>query len=187
VTSGFDNNNDGDVNDRPTYAALCSQLAGMARTISGLNCSNPSSAFVTRNAFNGPGAWNTNFQISRSFVLRKGEGAGNAEGFPGGFPGGGGDFGGGGNRGGGGGNRGGGGGGGSFGGGGGNRGGGRGNRGNNNGGPGATTATFFMNVQNALNHRNFQNPISTMTSPNFDQYIQASQPRTIELGVRLNF
>src|SRR5262249_28422235 len=163
VTTGFDDNHDNDINDRPTYAGLCSQLAGLDRSISGLNCSNPSNAFVTRNAFNGPGTWNTNFQVSRSFVLRRGEGAGNGEGFPGGFPGGGGgDFGGG-NRGGGGGNRGGGGGGGSFGGGGGNRGGGRGNRGGN-APPGSTTATFFINVQNALNHRNLNSPVGTMSS-----------------------
>ena len=118
VTTGFDDNQDGDVNDRPTYSAVCNSLAATGRTISGLSCSNPSNAFVTRNAFNGPYTWNTNFQLSRSFSLRRGERANNPEGFPnGGFPGGGGDFGG--NRGGGGGNRGGGGGGGSFGGGGG--------------------------------------------------------------------
>jgi hypothetical protein len=190
ATTGFDDNHDGDVNDRPTYASLCNQLATIGRTISGLNCSNPSNAFVTRNAFNGPGTWNTNFQLSRTFALRKGEVGANAEGFPGGGDfggrgggGGGGDFGGNRGGGGGGGNRGGGGG--SFGGGGGNRGGGRGNRGNN--GVGGTTATFFINVQNALNHRNFQNPIGTMSSPNFDQYISASQPRTVELGLRFNF
>ncbi len=183
VTTGFDDNQDGDVNDRPTYSAVCNSLAATGRTISGLSCSNPSNAFVTRNAFNGPYTWNTNFQLSRSFSLRRGERANNPEGFPnGGFPGGGGDFGG--NRGGGGGNRGGGGGGGSFGGGGGrggNRGGGR------NGNAGGTTATVFVNVQNALNHRNFQNPIGTMSSSFFDQSISASQARTVELGLRFNF
>ena len=73
VTTGFDDNLDGDVNDRPTYGALCNSLAASGRTISGLNCSNPSTAFVTRNAFNGPGTWNTNFQLSRSFALHRGE------------------------------------------------------------------------------------------------------------------
>jgi hypothetical protein len=197
VTTGSDDNFDGDFNDRPTYGAVCNSLAAIARTISGLNCANPSSAYVTRNAFDGPGSRQTNFQVSKTIVLIKGErGAQGDGGFPGGFPGGGGDFGGGGgNRGGGGGNfggggggnRGGGGGGGSFGGGGGgNRGGGRGNRGNNNN-VGGTTASFFVNVQNALNHRNFASPIGTLSSPLFDQSIQANQARTVELGVRINF
>jgi hypothetical protein len=191
ITSGADDNFDGDFTDRPTYAAVCNGLAAINRTISGLNCANPSTAFVTRNAFNGPGSWQTNFQLSKTISLFKGERGGQGDGgFPGGFPGGGGDFGGGGgNRGGGGGggNRGGGGGGGSFGGGGGNRGGGRGNRGGNNN-AGGTTASFFVNVQNALNHRNFASPVGTLSSPLFDQSIStANQARTVELGVRLNF
>jgi Carboxypeptidase regulatory-like domain len=193
ITTGADDNFDGDFTDRPTYGAVCNGLAAISRSISGLNCGNPSSAFVTRNAFNGPGSWQTNFQVSKTISLTKRERGGQGDGgFPGGFPGGGGDFGGGGgnrgggggNFGGGGGNRGGGGGGGSFGGGG-NRGGGRGNRGNNN--AGGTTASFFVNVQNALNHRNFSSPVGTLSSPLFDQSIQANQARTVELGVRINF
>jgi hypothetical protein len=191
MTTGADDNFDGDFTDRPTYAAVCNSLANIGRSISGLNCANPSTAYVTRNAFDGPGSWQTNFQISKTISLVKGERGGTGDGFPGGFNGGG-DFNGGGNRGGGGGNfggggRGGGGGGGSFGGNGGNRGGGNrgGGRGNNNGA--GRTASFFVNVQNALNHRNFQSPVGTISSPLFDQSISASNARTVELGVRVNF
>jgi hypothetical protein len=49
------------------------------------------------------------------------------------------------------------------------------------------TATFFVNVQNALNHRNFNNPSGVLTSPFFGQPTSAQAPRTVELGIRVNF
>jgi hypothetical protein len=117
-------------------------------------------------------------EIRRTISLKKSESAG----APGdaGFNGGGGGNGGGGNRGGGGGNRGGGGG--SFAGGG-NRGGGRGG-GNNANGPGLQLYTDFQNV---FNHRNFNNPSGTLASPEFGEFKQARNSRTVEFGVRLNF
>jgi hypothetical protein len=189
VVTGTDDNQDGVFNDRPTYGFLCNNLSQRGLGISGLNCGSAAAdQYVSRNAFNGPGVWTTRINVSRTISLVKGEKAG-VEGFPNGNRGGG-DFGGGGGGGGGGGNRGGNrGGGGSFGGGrggGGNFGGG--GRGGNGGGNGASkTATFFINVQNALNHRNFANPLGTMTAPNFDQSISAQNPRQVELGVRVNF
>jgi hypothetical protein len=46
---------------------------------------------------------------------------------------------------------------------------------------------MFVNVQNALNHRNFNNPSGVLTSPFFGQYTSAASARTVELGVRFNF
>jgi len=63
------------------------------------------------------------------------------------------------------------------------RGGGRGGA-NPNPGP---TATVYLNVQNVLNHRNFNSPSGVLTSPFFGQSTSALAPRTIELGMRLNF
>jgi hypothetical protein len=163
ITTGFDNYNDGQTNARP--------------------------AGVGRNSTQGPGVFDIGGNISRSIPLFKHESpAPQAGGFPGGgFPGGGfpgGGF------------PGGGGGGGGFpGGGGGGFGGVRPNfgPGGGPGGPGgnnvtfAATATFYVNVQNALNHRNFNNPSGVLTSPFFGQSITAQNPRTIEVGARLNF
>ncbi len=159
ITTGFDDNGDTVVNDRPVG--------------------------VARNTGQGPGFFDTSFNLSKTIVLRKNEATGSVERVPGRGTGNGG---GGGNRGGGGGR---GGNGGSFGGGGGfggrGGGGGGGGRGNNNGGAGGTTATFFVNVQNALNHRNWNNYSGVMTSPFFGLPSSAQSPRTIELGIRLNF
>jgi hypothetical protein len=160
ITTGFDDNLDTVLNDRPIGYA--------------------------RNSVTGPSLFDTSINISKTISLVKGERGAPAEGQGGNFPNGNrgdGGFGGGG----GGGNRGGrgGGGGGSFGGGGGGRGGrGGGGRGNQGGG---TTATFYVNVQNALNHRNFNNPSGVLTSPFFGQSTTAQSPRTVELGVRFNF
>ena len=44
-----------------------------------------------------------------------------------------------------------------------------------------------MNVQNAFNHRNFNNPSGVMTSSFFGQATTAQAPRMVELGVRFNF
>ena len=154
LTTGFDDNGDTVVNDRPFD--------------------------VGRNSITGPGFFDTSINISKTISLAKSQQSSPVEGFPGGGPGNGG-FGGG--RGG----RGGGPAGGSFGGGG--RGGiGGGQRGGGRGGPQTgPTATFYVNVQNALNHRNFNNPSGVLTSPFFGQAITAQAPRMIELGVRLNF
>ncbi len=166
ITTGFDDNGDTVLNDRPFG--------------------------VQRNAFQGPGMFDSSMSLSKTINVFKGEAGapGQAEGFPGdggGGRGGGGGFGGGGRGGGGGGGgaRGGGGGGGRFGGGGAGRGGGRGgNRGNQAGG---TTATFFVQVQNVMNHRNFNNPSGVMTSPFFGKSTTAQSPRQVELGIRFNF
>jgi hypothetical protein len=53
--------------------------------------------------------------------------------------------------------------------------------------PRRATATFFLNVQNVLNHRNFNNPSGVITSPFFGQSTSAQAARTVEIGVRLNF
>ena len=165
ITTGYDNFNDGFTNARPDS--------------------------VARNSAEGPGFFDNSINISRTFPLYRnketvpGDGPGA---FPGGFPNGGrgdGGFGGGGRGGPGG--RGGGPAAGSFGGGGARGGGGRGggNRGGNAfAGP---TATLFVNVQNALNHRNFNNPSGVITSPFFGQSTTAQAPRMVELGVRVNF
>jgi hypothetical protein len=188
ITTGFDNYNDGQTNARP--------------------------AGVARNSAQGPSDWDATMNVSRTVSLFKHESEAQLGGFPGGPPGsppGGGGFPGGGPGGGGGGFPGGGGpggggpggggpggpgggpggpgGGGSFGGGGGPPPGGRGGPGF----PGSTTlvptatATFFVNVQNVLNHRNFNNPSGVITSPFFGQSTSAQAARTVELGVRLNF
>ncbi len=159
IMTGFDDNGDTVLNDRPL---------GLAR-----------------NAATGPGLFDTSINISKTVALLKSERANPIE-----IAQGGGRQGGGGGRGGfGGGGRGGrgGGGGGGFagrGGGGGGRGGG-GNRPNQAGG--GPTATFFVNVQNALNHRNFNNPSGVLTSPFFGQSTSAQSPRSVELGIRFNF
>lgn len=190
LSTGMNTFGTGTLNARPTYAQLCALPAGtlaLARVSSSLNCSAPSSSMVPLNFAEGPGIFNVNFEIRKSISLRKGESRGGpGEGFPGG--GGGFDGGGGGNRGGGnfnggggGGNRGGGG---SFAGGG-NRGGGRGgNGGNNANGP---SIQLYTDFQNLLNHRNFNSPSGTLTSPEFGLFKTARTQRTIELGARLNF
>jgi hypothetical protein len=132
---------------------------------------------VARNSVTGPGFLDNSINISRTIPLLKTKQAAPGEGFPGG---GGGGFGG----------RGGGGRGGpaagSFG------GGGRGGPGGRGGGRGGNlitgpTATVYMNVQNAFNHRNFNNPSGVMTSTFFGQSTSAQAPRMVELGVRFNF
>jgi len=155
TTTGFDDNGDTVVNDRPL---------GM-----------------TRNSLTGPGFFDTSINLSKTVNLVKGESRTPGEATPGGGGGrGNGGFGGGrGGRGGGGG--------GGFGGGGGRGGGGRGGGRGNANGTGGVTATFFVNVQNALNHRNFNNPSGVLTSPFFGQYTSAQSPRNVEIGVRLNF
>lgn len=171
ITTGFDDNGDTVVNDRPLG--------------------------YSRNSATGPGFFDSSINVSRTISLKKGERNAQAEGVPDGFPGGGfpggGRGGDGGFGGGGGGPRGGGGGrggpaAGTFGGGGGGPrgGGGRGGRGGNPGIAGPT-ATFYVNVQNALNHRNFNNPSGVITSPFYLQSTTAQAPRTVELGVRFNF
>jgi hypothetical protein len=193
LSTGMNTFSTGSLNVRPTFAQLCADPR--TRGYSNLNCSAPSSNMVPLNFAQGPGLFNVNFEIRKTISLKKGESAAGAqaEGFPGGggFPNGGGNFngGGGGDRGGGGGFQGGrGGGGGSFAGGGGRGGaggGGRGGRGGNN--PAGPSVQFYADFQNALNHRNFNNPSGTMTSPNFGLFQSARTGRTIELGARLNF
>ncbi|HEY2383047.1 MAG TPA: TonB-dependent receptor [Terriglobia bacterium] len=180
LTGGLNTFGTGTPNARPTFAQLCSDPRTVG--LSGLNCSSPSSNMIPLNYATGPGVFNVNFEIRRTISLKKSEkgGAPGAEGFGGGFNGGGGGNQGGGNRGGGGGGRGGGG---SFAGGG-NRGGGGGGRGNANTGP---TVQFYTDFQNVLNHRNFNTPSGTLTSPEFGLFKTARSQRTIELGARLNF
>jgi hypothetical protein len=172
ILTGLDNNGDTVVNDRPFG--------------------------IARNSAVGPSFFDTSLNVSKTISLvRKERGSIQGEGFPGGdFPGGGfpgGDFPGGGFPGGGRGNGGFGGGGrgggrgpavGSFGGAG---GGGRGGRGRGGNAGAGTTATFYVNVQNVLNHRNFNNPSGVLTSPFFGQSTTAQAPRMVELGVRFNF
>jgi Carboxypeptidase regulatory-like domain len=201
ITTGQDNNADSTINDRPTFAALCS--SALISSIQGVNCSNPSDAVIPRNLGNGPGQFNITMNVQKVVRLKKGDStapanrAGNTglngvnnflppQRGGGGFPGGG-DFGG--QRGGLGGQRGGG----DFGGQrGGNRGGGGfgGNRGQNGGfnqnnnGP---TVTFQMQVQNLLNHTQLNSYSGTMTSPFFGKASSARNPRQVEVGLRLNF
>jgi hypothetical protein len=130
---------------------------------------------VSRNSAEGPGLFDSSINISKTVPLLRTKQA-----VPIGFPGGGGGFGGGGQRGpagrpaaG------------SFG------GGGRGPIGGQRGGGAnpnvGTTATFYTNIQNVFNHRNFNNPSGALTSPFFGQSTSALAPRTVELGVRVNF
>jgi hypothetical protein len=133
---------------------------------------------VSRNSAEGPGFLDSSINISKTIPLLKSKEAG-----PAGFPGARGGFGGGG-----GGQRGPGGRpvAGSFG------GGGRGPIGGPRGGGGANpnvgaTATFYTNIQNVFNHRNFNNPSGALTSPFFGLSTSALAPRTVELGVRVNF
>jgi hypothetical protein len=157
ITTGYDDFNDGVTNARPVGFA--------------------------RNSAEGPGLFDSSMNISKTVPVFRTKANG-----PAGFPEGRGALGGGGQRGAGGGP-----GGrpaaGSFGGGGrggpigGPRGGGRGGA-PVNAGP---TATIYMNVQNVLNHRNFNNPSGVLTSPFFGESTSAVAPRTVELGVRLNF
>jgi hypothetical protein len=172
---------------------------------------------LSRNEGNGPGQFNIQMSFQKTVQLRSREAAGPANragnsGLPGannfvapqrggggGFPGGGGGFPGGGDFGGGqrgggdfgggqrGGDRGGDFGGqrGNFPGGGGNRGN-RGQQGNFNQGN-ATTMTFTVQVQNLINHTQYNSYSGTMTSPFFGKASNARNPRQIELGLRFNF
>jgi len=199
LTSGNNTYNAGIVNARATDTELCESPAFSKLHFDGsVNCASPTGNVVPRNFAVGPGIFNTSFNLTKTIALKRGEhatGAPGEGGFPnGGFNGNGGGFdggGGNGNRGGGGGFGGGGnrGGGGSFGGGGGNRGGGNrgGGRGGNGGATNGPTVTFYTNVQNVLNHRNFNNPSGNLASPFFDQFTNARNARVVELGARLNF
>ena len=135
---------------------------------------------IARNSAVGPGLFDNSINISKTIPLLKSKSSVPGEGLPGGLPAGArgdGGFGGG--------PRGGGRGGpvaGSFGG-----GGGRGGAGRGANPAGTTTATFYVNIQNAFNHRNFNNPSGVMTSPFFGQSTSALAPRMIELGIRFNF
>ena len=204
ITTGKDDNADFTINDRPTFAALCS--SPLVANIRGVNCSNPSDQVIPRNLAKGPGQFNVTMNFQKSVRLKRGEQtppanrAGNGglngvnnflppqRGGGGGFPGGGGggDFGG--QRGGGdfggqrgdGGQRG-------------NRGGfGGGNRGQNNGGfnnapNNGPTVTFQMQVQNLLNNTQLNSFSGTMTSPFLGKASSARNPRQVEVGLRFNF
>jgi hypothetical protein len=199
ITTGTDNNLDNVINDRPTDIALCAFLqTHPAKTT--VNCAAPTGQIIPRNAGIGPGQFNVQMNLQKTVRLKGAEKSGSGSragnntpnavnnfaepqrgggGFGGGFPGGGGDFGG--QRGG------------DFGGQRGGRGGdfgGRGNRGNNGGfnqqtsGP---TMTIRINVQNLLNHVQYNNYVGTMTSSFFGRTNNAGNPRQIEAGVRFNF
>jgi len=135
---------------------------------------------IARNSAVGPGLFDNSINVSKTIPLLKSRSSVPGEGLPGSFPAGArgdGGFGGG--------PRGGGRGGpvaGSFGG-----SGGRGGAGRGANPAGTTTATFYVNIQNAFNHRNFNNPSGVMTSPFFGQSTSALAPRMIELGIRFNF
>ena len=47
--------------------------------------------------------------------------------------------------------------------------------------------TFFLNVQNLLNHTNYSNYSGVLTSPYFGLANSALNPREVELGVRFTF
>ena len=47
--------------------------------------------------------------------------------------------------------------------------------------------TFTAQVQNLINHTQFNGYSGTMTSPYFGRASNARQPRQIELGLRFNF
>jgi hypothetical protein len=204
ITTGRDDNQDLTINDRPTFASLCS--SSLIVNIRGVDCSNPSDQVIPRNLAKGPGQFNVTMNVQKTVRLKRGEQsspanrAGNTSpsgvnnfvppqrgGFGGGgFPGGG-DFGG--QRGGDGGQRRGG----DFGGQRGNRGEGGpgGNRGQNNGGfnqnNNGASVTFQMQVQNLLNHTQLNSYSGTMTSPFFGKASSARNPRQVEVGLRLNF
>jgi len=201
ITTGQDDNADFTINDRPTFAGLCS--SPLVATIRGVNCANPSDQVIPRNLGKGPGQFSIQMSFQKTVRLKGAEKtapanrAGNAgvngvnnflppqRGGGGGF--GGGDFGG--QRGG------------DFGGqrgeggqrGGGNRGGlGGGNRGQNNGGfnnqqNNGPTMTFQMQVQNLLNNTQLNSFSGTMTSPFFGKASSARNPRQVEVGLRFNF
>ena len=208
ITTGQDDNADFTINDRPTFAGLCS--SPLVANIRGVNCANPSDQVIPRNLGKGPGQFSIQMSFQKTVRLKGAEKtapanrAGNAgvngvnnflppqRGGGGGF--GGGDFGGqrggdfGGQRGG------------DFGGQrgeggqrGGNRGGfGGGNRGQNNGGfnnqqNNGPTMTFQMQVQNLLNNTQLNSFSGTMTSPFFGKASSARNPRQVEVGLRFNF
>jgi hypothetical protein len=196
ITTGKDDNFDSTINDRPTYAALCS--SPLIAYVNGVNCSNPSNNTITRNIANGPGQFYVQMNFQKTFRLGGGERspanrAGNGGGANGvnnfvepqrgggGFNGGGGgDFGGGQRNGG------------DFNGQRGNRGGDfGGNRGNNNGNfnqnNNGRSITFNIQVQNLLNNTQLNPYSGTMTSPFFGKASSARNPRQIETGLRFNF
>jgi hypothetical protein len=200
ITTGYDNNLDGVINDRPTDTVLCTYLAG--HPLPGLNCAAATGNIIARNTGIGAGFFNTQFNVQKTIRLKRSEGSGSSnhagnntpprgnnfaepQGFPGGgggnFPGG--NLPGGGQRGG------------NFPGG--------GNPGNTGGfnqpitGP---TMTFRLYVQNVLNNVQYNGFIGTMSSsadhttglynPNlgfFGAANSARNPRIVELSVRFNF
>ncbi len=183
ITTGKDDNLDSTINDRPTFAALCS--SPLISRVNGINCVNPSDQVIPRNLGEGPGQFSITMNLQKTVPLKHGDTttpanrAGNdglngvnnlvePQRRGGGFPGGG--LGGqrGTNRGG-------------F--------GGR-NRGQQNGsfnqknGP---TVTFQIHVQNLLNHTQLNSYSGTMTSNFFGRASSARNPRQIEVGLRFNF
>jgi hypothetical protein len=163
ITTGRDDNQDTNLNDRPVG--------------------------VARNSAIGPSSWNVNLNFNKSFDIfgperetpnNNGAAAANPQQYINNFAGqrGGGGFGGGGQRGG------------FPGGGPGGRGPGGDGRGR---GPnmgqqqGGVRMTLSANIQNLFNHRNFSNPSGVLTSNFYGVYTRAQNPREIQLGLRFNF
>ena len=133
-------------------------------------------AGIDRNSLTGPGFFNVNMNVTKTFILREGGSNSNSQagnGRPGaGQPGGG------------------------FGRGDGALRGGPGGPGGFGGGPGfggplpsgGLTMTLFANTQNLLNRDNLGTPSGVLTSPYFMQSTsEAGTPRIIEVGARFNF
>ena len=175
ITSGIDYNGDGVNNDRPSFAPAGAVCGGNIKCTAFGNFNiapAAGAAIIPVNYANGPDQWRVDMRLSRNWGWgeKKGAGAPQGGGAPGGPGGGfgGGPGGGGPGGGGGGGNRGGGGGGG-FGGGFGGGGGGFG------GGGGGHKYTIGLTVQatNIFNHVNLANPIGSLNSPFFGESISS--------------
>jgi Carboxypeptidase regulatory-like domain len=163
ITSGVDTNRDSLFFERPTYTELSNrcQVLGITNSfcdISGIN--NPDTTYIPRNYGKGPGSFNVNMNLNKTFgfggakksAVAQTDAQGNQT--PGNNRGGGHR-----NAGGGGGGNRGGGGGGMFGGGGGFGGGGNESKPYN--------LTLGINVQNLFNNVNFSSPVGSLTSPSF--------------------
>ncbi|HSE96720.1 MAG TPA: hypothetical protein VLD57_00530, partial [Blastocatellia bacterium] len=188
ITTGRDNNRDTTINDRPAFANISDP--GAIVTDFGVFDPNPlpGDEIIPRNFGQGPGVWNVNLSVSKTFGFgqaagnfsgqaanrggqsgqgqtRQAQNQGNQRGGPGGGFSGRGGFGGGG------------GGGGGF------------------GGPGGFfgdnrskyNLTLSLNARNLLNHANFTGYNGVLTSPVFGLPSRAQEGRRIEASLRFNF
>ncbi len=163
ITSGFDSNNDGIFNERPTYAQIASRCGQLNLTntfcdVSGISDLNQT---VARNFGESPSSFTVNLRLNRTFGFGKTPGAPRASGDQnpqgGGIPGAGG---------------------GGRGGGGGGGGGGRGGGGGGFGGGGETRSpynlTVGLNFNNLFNNVNLGSPIGNLSSSRFGQSVSTA-------------